>query len=188
MEKQEKKESWIKVFRNIEKSWLWEERPFSRGQAWIDLLLLAKFRDGSFINRRGNMVDAKKGHVYRSISSLADRWGWSRKKVDHFFDQLETENMIKVNKKRASEETSIFIVNYSRYQIFGTGKRASEEQVRNKSGASEEQVKHIYKNDKECNKNDKERKKEPAAPLFDEEDDTEGIDLWGEDDDTVIRS
>ena len=96
--------------------------------------------------------------------------------------------MIKVNKKRASEETSIFIVNYSRYQIFGTGKRASEEQVRNKAGASEEQVKHIYKNDKECNKNDKERKKEPAAPLFDEEDDTEGIDLWGEDDDTVIRS
>lgn len=188
MEKQEKKESWIKVFRNIEKSWLWEERPFSRGQAWIDLLLLAKFRDGSFINRRGNLVDAKKGHVYRSISSLADRWGWSRKKVDHFFDQLETENMIKVNKKRASEETSIFIVNYSRYQIFGTGKRASEEQVRNKAGASEEQVKHIYKNDKECNKNDKERKKEPAAPLFDEEDDTEGIDLWGEDDDTVIRS
>ena len=63
---------------------------------------------------------------------MADRWGWSRKKVDHFFDQLETENMIKVNKKRASEETSIFIVNYSRYQIFGTGKRASEEQVRNK--------------------------------------------------------
>lgn len=49
--------------------------------------------------------------------------------------------------------------------------------MRNKSGASEEQVKHIYKNDKECNKNDKERKKEPAAPLFDEEDDTEGIDL-----------
>ena len=188
MEKQEKKESWIKVFRNIEKSWLWEERPFSRGQAWIDLLLLAKFRDGSFINRRGNLVDSKIVYVYIFISSMSDRLGWSRKKVDHFFDQLETENMIKVNKKRASEETSIFIVNYSRYQIFGTGKRASEEQVRNKSGASEEQVKHIYKNDKECNKNDKERKKEPAAPLFDEEDDTEGIDLWGEDDDTVIRS
>ena len=94
-----------------------------------------------------------------------------------------------MNKKEQVKKTSIFIVNYSRYQIFGTGKRASEEQVRNKSGASEEQVKHIYKNDKECNKNDKgKQKKEPAAPLFDEEDDTEGIDLWGEDDDTVIRS
>ena len=145
MEKQEKKESWIKVFRNIEKSWLWEERPFSRGQAWIDLLLLAKFRDGSFINRRGNLVDAKKGHVYRSISSLADRWGWSRKKVDHFFDQLETENMIKVNKKRASEETSIFIVNYSRYQIFGTGKRASEEQVRNKWSTYTRMIKNVIR-------------------------------------------
>lgn len=43
------------------------------------------------------------------------------------------------------------------------------------------------KNDKEY-KNDKEIKKKPAAPLFDGEDDTEGIDLWGEDDDTVIRS
>ena len=188
MEKQEKMGSWIKVFRNIENSWIWEEKPFSRGQAWIDLLLLAKFRDESFFNRRGNRVDGKRGHVYKSISSLADRWGWSRKKVDHFFNQLEADNMIKVSKKRASEETSIFIVNYSKYQIFGTGKRASEEQVRNKSGTSEEQVKHIYKNDKECNKNDKERKKEPAAPLVEAEDDTEGIDLWGEDDDTVIHS
>ena len=187
MEKQEKKESWIKVFRNIENSWLWEERPFSRGQAWIDLLLLAKFRDESFISRRGNLIDGKRGHVYRSIASLADRWGWSRIKVDHFFNQLEADNMIKVNKKRASEETSIFIVNYSKYQVIGTSKRTSEEQVRNKSGTSGEQVEHIYKNDKECNKNDKEIKKEPAAP-FSDADDTEGIDLWGKDDDTVIDS
>ncbi len=190
MEKQEKKGSWIKVFRNIENSWLWEEKPFSRGQAWIDLLLLAKFRDESFFNRRGNRVDGKRGHVYKSISSLADRWGWSRKKVDHFFDQLVADNMIKVNKKRASEETSIFIVNYSKYQIIGTGKRTSEEQVGNKSGTSEEQVEHIYKNNKNNKdyKNDKEIKKEPAAPLVEAEDDTEGIDLWGEDDDTVICS
>ena len=55
----------------------------------------------------------------------------------------------------------------------------------------EEEGTHSYliKNSKTYNKlYDKERKKEPAAPLFDEEDDTEGIDLWGEDDDTVIRS
>lgn len=190
MEKQEKKGSWIKVFRNIENSWIWEEKPFSRGQAWIDLLLLAKFRDESFFSRRGNLVDGKRGHVYKSISSLANRWGWSRKKVDHFFDQLAADNMIKVNKKRASEETSIFIVNYSKYQIFGTGKRTSEEQAGDKSGTSEEQVEHIYKNNKNNKeyKNDKEIKKKPAAPLLDEEDDTEGIDLWGEDDDTVIRS
>lgn len=186
MEKQEKKGSWIKVFRNIEKSWLWEEKPFSRGQAWIDLLLLAKFRDESFFSRRGNLVDGKRGYVYKSISLLADRWGWSRKKVDHFFDQLAADNMIKVNKKRASEETSIFIVNYSKYQIIGTGKRTSEEQAGNKSGTSEEQVEHIYKNNKEY-KNDKEIKEEPAAP-FSDANDTEGIDLWGEDDDTVIRS
>ena len=70
MEKQEKKESWIKVFRNIENSWLWEERPFSRGQAWIDLLLLAKFRDESFISRRGNLIDGKKRACIQKYSFI----------------------------------------------------------------------------------------------------------------------
>ena len=74
--------------------------------------------------------------------------------------------MIKVNKKRASEETSIFIVNYSRYQVIGTSKRTSEEQVRNKSGTSGEQVEHIYKNNKECIRMIKKEKKSLRRFLF----------------------
>lgn len=180
MENQEKKQTWIKVFRGIENSWLWKEKPFSRGQAWIDLLLLAKFRDEKFMNRRGNLIDGKRGHVYRSVSSLAERWGWSRRKVDHFFNQLESDNMIKVNKKRASEETSIFIVNYGSYQVIGASKRTSQEQVRNKWSTSQEQVEHIYKNDKECIKNDKEKKEGPAALSSSpsQQDEEEGIDLF----------
>ena len=71
-------------FPHIEKRLVMGRKTFSRGQAWIDLLLLAKFRDGSFYQPERKSGRRKKGHVYRSISSLADRWGWSRKKVDHF--------------------------------------------------------------------------------------------------------
>lgn len=67
----------------------------------------------------------------------------------------------------------------------GTNKEPNKALTKSQQTANKELT--TNKNDKEY-KNDKEIKKEPAAPLFDEEDDTEGIDLWGEDDDTVIRS
>jgi len=36
---------WISVYRSIQGHWLWEDRPFARGQAWIDLLLQANYKD-----------------------------------------------------------------------------------------------------------------------------------------------
>ena len=39
---------WIKVSRTIQEHWVWDEKPFSKGQAWIDLLLLAKHSDEKF--------------------------------------------------------------------------------------------------------------------------------------------
>ena len=29
---------WVKVHENLNDHWLWEDRPFAKGQAWIDLL------------------------------------------------------------------------------------------------------------------------------------------------------
>ena len=41
MTNKEKKDAsgWIKVSRAIQEHWVWDEKPFSKGQAWIDLLL-----------------------------------------------------------------------------------------------------------------------------------------------------
>lgn len=36
---------WICLHRKIQESWLWELKPFSKGQAWIDLLINANFED-----------------------------------------------------------------------------------------------------------------------------------------------
>ena len=148
---------WVKVSREIQDHWVWDEKPFSKGQAWIDLILLAKHSDGKFLDRRGNLIDGERGHIYRSERSLAERWGWSRKKVSSFLSQLAGDNMIEMSKKRASERTTIFIVNYNEFQSLGASKRASGEPVRNQSGTSGEPVRNIYKNDKNV-KNEKEEK------------------------------
>lgn len=160
---------WVKVSRDIQDHWVWDEKPFSKGQAWIDLILLAKHSDGKFLDRRGNLIDGERGHIYRSERSLAERWGWSRKKVSSFLSQLAGDNMIEMTKKRASERTTIFIVNYNEFQSLGASKRASGEPVGSQSGASGEPVRNIYKNDKNV-KNDKNEKEykyicpEPGKP------------------------
>jgi hypothetical protein len=43
------KRGWICLHRQIQDHWLWEDRPFSRGQAWIDLLMLANHEDKKMI-------------------------------------------------------------------------------------------------------------------------------------------
>ena len=36
---------WVKVHRDIQNCWIWEEKPFSRGQAFIDLILMVNHED-----------------------------------------------------------------------------------------------------------------------------------------------
>ena len=84
---------WIKLHRSLADHVLWREKPFSRGQAWVDLLLLASHDDHTFM-LGGSAVDIAEGEIITSERILSDRWGWSRKKVRLFLDSLEREQMI----------------------------------------------------------------------------------------------
>ena len=104
---------WIKIFREIQHNWVWTDKPFSKGQAWIDLIILAKRTDEKFTS--GNrIISGKRGCVYKSILYLSDRWGWDRKKTRAFLDALEEDKMITV--KAAANGTTIRIENYEEYQ------------------------------------------------------------------------
>lgn len=154
---------WVKISRSIQDNWVWDEKPFSKGQAWIDLILLAKHKEEKFLDRRGNLVEGERGYIYRSERSLAERWGWSRCKTSKFLAQLSEDEMIEFHKKKASEKTTIFIINYDKYQEMKASKQTSQQPVAGQRQTSSRPVAGIYKNvknDKECNKNDKE---EPAA-------------------------
>lgn len=146
---------YFKVDRKIFDHWLWEDQPFSRGQAWIDLIGLANYEDGK-TPYKGKVISCKRGTVNRSISYLATRWGWSREKTRNFLKLLESDNMVTI--KATTNRTTITIVNYGKFQDQPTTNQATNRQrtlQRTDSEASKE---------KERIKKNKER--EGAAPVI----------------------
>lgn len=106
-------EGFIILQRKITGNWLWLSEPFSKAQAWIDLLLLANHAEGSFFVR-GVKVVIKRGHVGKSEESLSQRWKWSRGKVRSFLKLLEIEQQIKQHKSPILNV--IEVTNYNLYQ------------------------------------------------------------------------
>lgn len=113
-------QGWISIHRQIQCHWLWEDKPFSRGQAWIDMLLLANHADNKFL--LGNeLVEIEAGSFVTSQLKLMNRWGWSKTKVCAFLTMLEQDGMI--SKKTDRKKTTITIENYSVFQVSETTKR-----------------------------------------------------------------
>ena len=105
---------WIKLHRQIQDCWIWDNsEPFSRGQAWIDLLMLANHEDHKTMFD-GKMIVVSKGARITSIRKLAERWGWGRDKVMRFLNLLQDDEMIE--KTSDSRKTLITIVNYDKFQ------------------------------------------------------------------------
>ncbi len=147
---------WIKLHRQIQQHWLWQDKPFDRRSAWIDLLLMANHTNTKILFN-GELIEIDRGSRITSIRQLCDRWGWSNTKVKNFLLLLEKDGMITVNSD--TKKTTINILNYSDYQDPSDTKNdtgATEERQNNDGGATEE---HTNKNDKK-NKNDKECKED----------------------------
>ena len=104
---------YIKLFRQLADTELWTAEPFSRGQAWVDLIMLANYKDG-YCRVRGARVDVKRGQTARSIKTLAARWQWSIGKVNRFLGELKNDMQIEAQKTNLT--TLITIINYDKYQ------------------------------------------------------------------------
>lgn len=105
-------QGWIAICRQLQEHWLWEEKPFSKGHAWIDLLMLANYEDKK-IPYKGKIITCERGTVNLSILFLAERWGWSRHKTRDFLTLLENDKMVTVN--ATTNRTTITIENYALY-------------------------------------------------------------------------
>jgi hypothetical protein len=106
-------EGWIKLHRRIMDNPLWNGDPFSRGQAWVDMILLANHKPGYFYVR-GNKVPVKRGQIGWSIAKLSQRWKWSKGKTKRFLNDLENEQQIEQQKNNVT--SIITIVKYDDYQ------------------------------------------------------------------------
>ena len=119
---------YIKLYRQIKDCYLWYDKPFSRGQAWIDLLLRANHKDAK-IYIDNILVLIKRGSFHTSVVKLAEEWGWSRKKTTNFLNDLAKEGMIA--KKGTAKGTTITIVKYDDFQEQGAAEGTTAEQQRN---------------------------------------------------------
>jgi hypothetical protein len=129
------------VNRSIFENWLWKKKPFSYGQAWIDLIGLANYRDGTILVR--NMkIAIKRGQVGWSVVRISARWGWSRTAVKNFLKLLKSEQQIE---QQNNNITSIItILNYDKYQIESSNqssKRAAREQQEDTNNKRRKNVK-----------------------------------------------
>lgn len=122
---------WIKLHRKIRKNILWNKKPFSKGQAWVDLLLRAS-HDNHKIFVGNKPIELKRGQVFISKKGLARDWGWSRTKVTNFLNVLEGKNRNKNNqmlttseplcKNETQKKTRLgIIITLTNYEFYQTG-------------------------------------------------------------------
>ena len=111
---------WISLDRQITDNWIWEDKPFAYGQAWIDMLLMANHSDKKVLIDKAP-VEVEKGTFITSELKLMDRWGWSKSKVRRFLELLQNDKMIV--KKTDQKKTTITLVNYSVYNDYETTER-----------------------------------------------------------------
>lgn len=147
---------WVAIYRRLQDHWLWEDKPFSKQAAWIDMLLLANHDDNKFLF--GNeLVEVKCGSFITSIEKLKHRWGWSNTKVTNFLKLLENDEM--VTKKSDTKKTVITIVKYSDYATYEKTK-TMRERCENDTETMQEHINNNYNNDNNYNNKEKIYKKE----------------------------
>ena len=81
-------DGWVKLYRSTTENWVWNDKPFSKGQAWIDLIIMANHKDNKF-PLGDKVVTVERGSLITSEVKLMERWGWSKSKVRLFLNQLQ---------------------------------------------------------------------------------------------------
>ena len=107
--------NWICLNRKIWQHWLYKiKRKFSKYEAWIDLLLMANYKKDNKFLFGNKLIKQKRGEIITSEVKLAKKWKWSRDKVRGFINLLKTEQML--YSKPDNKKTTLFIINYDKYQ------------------------------------------------------------------------
>ena len=107
-------QGYIKLHRGILDNPLFKSEPYTKGQAWITLLLLTNHKEGYISIKNGEMIKIERGECGYSELALSDIFKWSRGKVNRFLKLLENEKMIQ--QKNISNRNIIKILNYELYQ------------------------------------------------------------------------
>lgn len=110
---------YILVYRQIFDNEVLDEpdMPYSKREAWLDMLMLANFKDQESRTKTGEVIEVRRGQLLTSLQHLADRWKWEKSRVRRFLRQLSINDMIIQDSVRWGRgATMITIVKYETYQ------------------------------------------------------------------------
>ncbi|MDV3901210.1 hypothetical protein CMT89_08400 [Elizabethkingia anophelis] len=145
----------IKLNRGIFENFLWNEaREFSKAEAWIDLIQLARFEASTEIIN-GKVIELQRGEIPASRRFLELRWNWGSTKVSNFLKTLAQMNMI--NQRQANGQTIVLLVKYGIYNDMqtidkpATLPRANQRQTSDKPEANQNKEYKEVKESKEDN-------------------------------------
>lgn len=122
---------------------------FSRAEAWLDLIMLARWKDGVEVNK-GRKTEMRAGQFQGGYSWLASRWNWTVQTVRTFIGKLLGEGMLdrekndtENNTQKSNQVQTLSICNYKRYQLITELAALRDQQANNKRATSEQQ--HLNK-------------------------------------------
>jgi len=152
---------WVKIHRKLMESPIWKIKPFSPGQAWVEILMKAthsSFRDF------GESFELGPGQLFYTESSFSSAFGWSRSKVRRFIKNMVNQNMIKIGpkseQKKDTKKTVITIEKWDTYQKDKTQKGHEKDNEKTIKRQSKDTPLIDNKNDKN---EEKVKKEDPYA-------------------------
>lgn len=119
------RKGWVKLHRKIVDNPLWQEKPYDKAHAWLDLILLTNSQETKVTTKYGKEIRVMRSELFTSVRFLCQRWGWTEPKVGRFLNMLVDRGMIM--HKSFPAGTAIKILNYEKYQ--GKQKKSVTENV-----------------------------------------------------------
>lgn len=147
-----KNNTYIKLYRSTLENNLFNVKPFDDWRAFEYLILKARVEPCDLVLSTGEIIHLERGQHFESRKSLAEKFGWSVKKIRAWEDRLKRLKM--GTAKGTGKGTLYTLENYGFYQGEGHGKGHSEGQPQGTSQGTRK------KNDKECIKNARAREDE----------------------------
>lgn len=137
----------LPLSRSIFEHDFWQEkRPFSKFEAWLDLLQSARFEKEEAVQWvSGKPIKYGRGQLTASIRYLKERWNWgSITKVEQFLKKTATRTMISLEKGQG--QLVITICNYETYNIIKeTEKTGKGQQQGRKQGDKKDKSNKVNK-------------------------------------------
>lgn len=154
-------QGWISVHRSLLDHHLWVGEKFTKGQAWLDLMLNANHKENK-VMIKGRLIVVARGEQIRSKVTLAKTWRWNERTVTKFLELLKSDGMITVESTELT--THISICNYDTFQ--NDARKSTEHNTQHTTEQSTEGVQsrvQTNNNNNNANNEDNDNKKPVPA-------------------------